>query len=275
MRPNLATQAQTAYRRRNRARVDTWLAVMLALLLAALGVPPATADSGAASISAGNSAGNSAASFSDGSQVPMRRVFTYTQDDGVPVFSDQAPAGQAFAVMEFACYACNPRSRIDWHSTRLHADTYTNIIDAAARDHGVDAALIRALIHAESNFNPLARSNKGAQGLMQLMPGTARDLGVTDPWAVAANIDGGVRYLAGLLARFGGDVRLATAAYNAGPENVSRYGGVPPFPETETYVDRVQILLDRYRASTSTAGPSAELGVELRPELTSVARASG
>lgn len=268
--------ARTADRSRNRARPGLPKVALLGLLLAALAPQALTpqqaaADGGATAISA--SAKN--ASFSDGSHVPMRRVFTYTQDDGVPVFSDQAPAGQAFTVMEFACYACNPRSRIDWHNTRLHADAYTHVIDAAARDHGVDVALIRALIHAESNFNPLARSNKGAQGLMQLMPGTARDLGVTDPWAVDANIDGGVRYLAGLLARFGGDIRLATAAYNAGPENVSRYGGVPPFPETETYVQRVQILLDRYRASTPSDGPSEALGAELRPELTSAVRASG
>ncbi|MFM8356232.1 MAG: lytic transglycosylase domain-containing protein [Gammaproteobacteria bacterium] len=243
----------------------------LALVLGILGACPAGADGNEVAL-ASTATGSAPirASFSDGSAVPVRRVFTYTQDDGVPVFSDQAPAGQTYTVMEFACYACNPHSRIDWHSTRLHTDTFSDAIGAAARNHGVDVALIRALIHAESNFNPLARSNKGAQGLMQLMPGTARDLGVADPWAIDANIDGGVRYLAGLLTRFRGDVRLATAAYNAGPENVTRYGGVPPFPETETYVERVRILLDRYRASAA-----AKLGVELPPELSAGTRASG
>lgn len=187
--------------------------------------------------------------FSDGSSVPIRRVFTYRQDDGVPVFTDRAPANQSYQVMEFACYACNPRSTVDWHSTPLHVDKYADLISSAAEQHGVDKALIRALIHAESGFNPYARSHKGAIGLMQLMPGTARDLGVQDPTEVQENIDGGVRYLAGLLAQYQGDVTLATAAYNAGPANVERYGGVPPFEETQTYVRRVKILHDRYRGS--------------------------
>jgi len=188
-----------------------------------------------------------AAAFSDGSSAPIRRVFTYRQDDGVPVFSDRAPTHLPYEVMEFACYACNPRSTVDWYSTPLHADKYRDIIGTAAREYGVDAALIRALIHAESGFNPLARSHKGAMGLMQLMPGTARDLGVTDALAVSQNVDGGVRYLANLLQQYQGDITLATAAYNAGPANVARYGGVPPFAETQTYVKRVKILHDRYR----------------------------
>lgn len=191
-------------------------------------------------------------SFSDGSQVPIRRVFTYRQQDGVPVFTDQVPQNQPYEVMEFACYACNPRSTVDWHSTPLHTDKYAEAIAAAARQHGVDPALIRALIHAESGFNPRARSHKGAMGLMQLMPGTARDLGVQDPIAVNQNIEGGVRYLAGLLNQYDGDITLATAAYNAGPANVDRYGGIPPFEETQTYVKRVKILHDRYRDQTSS-----------------------
>lgn len=188
-----------------------------------------------------------AASFSDGSQVPIHRVFTYRQDDGVPVFTDRVPTNQPYEVMEFACYACNPHSTVDWYSTPLHTDKYTEVISAAGRQHGVDTALIRALIHAESGFNPIARSHKGAVGLMQLMPGTARDLGVTDATAVNQNVEGGVRYLANLLQQYRGDITLAAAAYNAGPKNVDRYGGVPPFEETQTYVKRVKILLDRYK----------------------------
>jgi hypothetical protein len=188
-----------------------------------------------------------AVSFSDGSKVPIHRVFTYRQDDGVPVFTDRVPRNQTYQVMEYACYACNPRSTVNWYSTPLHTDKYADVIGAAARQHGVDAALVRALIHAESGFNPHARSHKGAIGLMQLMPGTARDLGVTDATAVHQNVDGGVRYLANLLQQYQGDVTLATAAYNAGPGNVDRYGGIPPFEETLTYVKRVKILHDRYK----------------------------
>jgi len=188
-------------------------------------------------------------SFSDGSRVPVRRVFTYQQDDGVPVFTDRAPADQPYRVMEYSCYACNPGSRVDWYSTPLHKDKFSDVIAAAAAEHGVDSALVRALIHAESGFNPYARSHKGASGLMQLMPGTARDMGVRDILAVPDNVHGGVRYLAMLLQQYGGDITLATAAYNAGPGAVNRYGGVPPFAETQTYVERVRILLDRYSGS--------------------------
>jgi hypothetical protein len=185
--------------------------------------------------------------FSDGSRVPSIRVYTYRQDDGVPVFTDRITGNHAYEVMEFACYACNPRSTVDWSSTPLHPDKFADLIADAAKRHDVDSALIRALIHAESGFNPRARSHKGAFGLMQLMPDTARELGVVDVAAPSQNIDGGVRYLAGLLQRFQGDVTLATAAYNAGPGSVTRHGGVPPFEETQTYVKRVKILHDRYR----------------------------
>jgi soluble lytic murein transglycosylase-like protein len=214
-----------------------------ALLLVLAGALPAARAEPIAPAATG-----AVASFSDGSAVPMRRVFTYRQNDGVPVFTDQVPVGQRYEVMEFACYACNPHSTVDWYSTPLHANAYAEVISSAATQHGVDAALIRALIHAESGFNPRARSNKGAIGLMQLMPGTARDLGVRDATAVNENVEGGVRYLANLLSQYRGDITLATAAYNAGPANVDRYGGVPPFEETQTYVKRVKILLDRYKA---------------------------
>jgi soluble lytic murein transglycosylase-like protein len=213
------------------------LLLTLALLVATPGaVPAGRAD--------GPGAGPS---FSDGSRVPVRRVITYTQEDGVPVFTDRAPADQVYRVMEFSCYACDPGSRVDWRTTPLHQEKFNDVIAAAAAEHGVDSALVRALIHAESGFDPYARSHKGATGLMQLMPGTARDMGVRDILAIQDNIQGGVRYLAMLLQQYGGDITLATAAYNAGPSAVDRYGGVPPFAETQTYVERVRILLDRYR----------------------------
>lgn len=216
------------------------VAGLLAILL--LLIPPSLRANTAVS----DSIESGSTSFSDGSRVPIRRVFTYRQDDGVPVFTDKVPANQSYEIMEFSCYACDPGSRVDWNSTRLHTDKYQAEIAAAASTWGVDEALIRAVMHAESGFNPYARSNKGATGLMQLMPGTAADMGVPDINAVNDNIQGGVKYLAMLLKQYNGDITKATAAYNAGPANVDRYDGVPPFAETQTYVERVKILHDRY-----------------------------
>jgi len=113
---------------------------------------------------------------------------------------------------------------------------FGNLIHAAAAKHGVDESLITWVIAAESNFNPRAVSRRRAQGLMQLLPKTATFYSVANIFDPAENIDAGTRYLKDLLARYRGDLRLALAAYNAGPDMVERYGGVPPFPETQKYV---------------------------------------
>jgi soluble lytic murein transglycosylase-like protein len=116
------------------------------------------------------------------------------------------------------------------------------IISEAATATGLSADLIHAVVRAESAYDPHCRSSAGAMGLMQLMPGTARALGVTDPWDPSQNVHGGARYLREQLDRFG-DLTLALAAYNAGPGAVQRHGGVPPYEETQTYVRRVQRYL--------------------------------
>lgn len=112
-------------------------------------------------------------------------------------------------------------------------------IEAAAAKHGVDPNLVRAVIKVESNGNPRAVSNKGAMGLMQLMPQTARTLNVSNPFDPQQNVDAGVRHLRRLLDNYGGDVKLSLAAYNAGEKAVTRNGGVPPYTETRNYVKRI------------------------------------
>ncbi len=177
---------------------------------------------------------------------PARSIYKH----GSNVFSDQlvhnGRQGEKWQP-RFDCYACKVRSGVNWETTPLFTGRYEQEIQRYASEHGVSPALVKAVIHAESAFNPQARSKVGAQGLMQLMPGTATELGVTRPFDPEQNIDGGVRYLAMLLRMYDNDMRLATAAYNAGPGAVKRYNGVPAFPETRAYVQRVAILERRYR----------------------------
>lgn len=177
---------------------------------------------------------------------PTVKIYKYTKD-GVLSFSDRAPMRTKYEVVDYSCYACNLKSTVDWYHTPLHLEAFNYPITSAAKKYGVDPALVRAVIHAESAFRPTVVSRKGAKGLMQLMPATAKDMGVKDVMSPAQNIQGGVRYLAWLLERNDGNTLLATAAYNAGPGAVKRYKGIPPYAETQTYVKRVKILHERYR----------------------------
>ncbi len=184
------------------------------------------------------------------------QVYSYFKD-GIRTYTSARPQGAVgisglrtihYSYME-TCYACSAKPGVSFATVRLNTAAYEAEIAAAAREHGVDEAIVRAIIHAESAFNPNALSRVGAQGLMQLMPATARRFGVSDAFNASQNISGGVKYLAWLLKRFNGNLSLVAAGYNAGEGAVDKYKGVPPYSETQRYVQRVGLLADRYRGS--------------------------
>jgi soluble lytic murein transglycosylase-like protein len=133
------------------------------------------------------------------------------------------------------------------------AGEYEALINQAAARNGLDPAVLHGLIQQESGFDPNATSSAGASGLTQLMPGTASSLGVADPLDPAESIEGGARYLGGLMAQFGGNAEDALAAYNAGPGAVQQYGGVPPYSETQSYVAKVLANAEAFRQSHPTS----------------------
>jgi soluble lytic murein transglycosylase-like protein len=175
------------------------------------------------------------------------KIYKFRNPSGVQSYSDRAPVGITYELVQFSCFACNPKSKVDWDTTPLQLQAFEALINRASDKYRVDPALVRAIIHAESGFKPEARSKKGALGLMQLMPDTAKDMGVINALTPENNIQGGVRYLAWLLETNGGNPMLAAAAYNAGPGAVKRHNGIPPYEETQTYVKRVEILHGRYK----------------------------
>lgn len=136
-------------------------------------------------------------------------------------------------------------ARMPLDKVRLMSMINENIQAASSKYH-IDPELIRAVIKQESGFNPYSISSAGAQGLMQLMPGTADALGVENPWDISENIDAGTRYLKDQLVAFNGDISLALAAYNAGPNSVSKYNGIPPYDETQNYVKKVLANYNQY-----------------------------
>ncbi|AWV06650.1 transglycosylase [Lysobacter maris] len=191
---------------------------------------------------------------SPGSRVVSGQVYSYIKD-GVRHYTSSRPRNLASAgpvrTINYSfietCFACSAGGGVNFGTIRLNTSAYRDEIAAAALRYGVEEAIVRAVIHAESAYNPSAISRAGAQGLMQLMPATARRFGVSDAFDATQNISGGVQYLAWLLRRFNGDLTLAAAGYNAGEGAVDKYNGVPPYRETQRYVQRVGVLAERYR----------------------------
>ena len=177
-------------------------------------------------------------------------IYMYRASNGVPYFSDTRPLSREYTYIKTfqgrptavaSCAGVTP-AMLD-----ARAANYTGLIKQYAKDYDVDPHLVKAVMRVESCFDAKAVSRVGAQGLMQLMPGTARLLDVDDSFEPKDNIRGGVQYLAQMLQQFRQDQQLALAAYNAGPSNVVAYGRIPPFPETQSYVKRVMKSYDEYR----------------------------
>ena len=182
------------------------------------------------------------------------QIYTWRNADGVPVFSD-TPRAPGVATVQVPG---TPAVRATHAALPVPGHSLGAIILREATRREVRPELVRAVIQVESAFDPRARSSKGAMGLMQLMPATAADLHVLDPYDPVQNIRGGVAYLRRLLDRYDGDEELALAAYNAGPEAVARHDNqVPPFRETRNYLHRVRLLTtgtDRELATTQVHG---------------------
>jgi soluble lytic murein transglycosylase-like protein len=176
-------------------------------------------------------------------------IYSFTDERGVVHFTNIPSLDKRYKLIRREAGSVVPRSGQAWMPSEADIRRFSSIIDVAARSHGVDPALVQAVITAESGFNPNAISRAGASGLMQLMPDTARRYGVGNIFDPVENIHGGVRYLRDLLALFNGDLRLALAGYNAGENAVIRAGHkIPPYQETLNYVPKVIHYYDRFRA---------------------------
>ena len=188
-----------------------------------------------------------------GLQPVSAEMYKFTDKDGIVHYTNVRPTGQKnVKTFNFPCYASDTTcNQLDWEKIPLNRQSFYDEIQVVAGLFKVDEALIRAIIHAESAYQPDALSPKGAQGLMQLMPATQQELHVKDVFDPLTNIEGGTLYLSQLLKRFDQNIELAAAAYNAGPGAVQQYGGIPPYRETREYVRRVKILYRRYSSGES------------------------
>jgi soluble lytic murein transglycosylase-like protein len=163
------------------------------------------------------------------------------RQDGVRHYSDKKPAQGSYSRIRITSRPTATASCLGLTPVTMQAraDRYAELIRKHATRHGLEPSLVSAVVRVESCYDRHAVSRSGAQGLMQLMPATAIELGVNDSFDPEQNVAGGVRYLASMLKRFNNDVRLALAAYNAGPTSVAMFNDVPPFPDTQSYVTRI------------------------------------
>jgi soluble lytic murein transglycosylase-like protein len=180
-------------------------------------------------------------------------MYKFTDENGIVHYTNVRPVNRKnVTTFSFPCYASDTScNQLDWESIPLNRTAFDVEIQSAAQDYRVDESLIRAIIHAESAYQPDALSPRGAQGLMQLMPATQEELEIVDVFDPLNNIEGGTLYLSRLLDQFDQRMELAAAAYNAGPDAVLQHGGIPPYKETREYVRRVKILYRRYRSTGS------------------------
>lgn len=179
-------------------------------------------------------------------------TYKYREDDGTVWFTDRRPSGAELDDYEFIGYHGRPPARsscrgLDDDERARRIKRIERPLSRLARRYGADELLIKAMISVESCFDPKAVSRVGARGLLQLMPATARDLGVTNPFDINQNLRGGIEYFQQLRERFPNSLQAALAAYNAGPDAVERHGGIPPYDQTQRYVRRVLDQLEAYR----------------------------
>jgi len=182
----------------------------------------------------------------------MADIYRYVDANGVVHFTNAPQYTSKPSKKDWSFYRREANSEAVGTGNGALVHSYRDIIRQNALAYRLEEALVKAVIKAESNYNPQSLSNKGAQGLMQLIPETARLMKVNDPFNPAENIRGGSNYLRLMLDQFNGNLDLALAAYNAGPNAVQRHGGIPPYTETRQYVQRVRRYLEQYRRSGDT-----------------------